>query len=104
VSTTYEIPLTPSPQTFSILLAGVSYQLTLRYIDATDGGWLIDIADNAENNILCGVPLVTGHDLLEQYDYLGIGGQLFVQTDGDPDTVPTFQNLGLQGHLYFVTP
>jgi predicted Zn-dependent protease with MMP-like domain len=104
MSTTYEIPLTPSPQTFSILLAGVSYQLTLRYIDATEGGWLIDIADNAENNILCGVPLVTGHDLLEQYDYLGLGGQLFVQTDGDPDAIPTFQNLGLQGHLYFVTP
>jgi hypothetical protein len=104
MATTFEIPLTPTPQTFSILLAGVSYQLTMRFIDAPEGGWLIDIADAAGNNLLCGAPLVTGHDLLEQYQYLGIGGQLFVQTDADLDAVPTFENLGVQSHLFFVTP
>lgn len=101
---TYEIPLSPAPQTFSILLAGVSYQLTVRYVDAPEGGWLLDIADQAGNVILCGAPLVTGHDLLHQYAYLGIGGQLIVQTDADHDAVPTFGNLGVESHLYFVTP
>ena len=104
MATTYEIPLSPSPQTFSILLAGVSYQLTVHYIDAPMGGWLLDIADQSGNDILCGAPLVTGHDLLEQYAYLDLGGQLFVQTDADPDAVPTFNNLGVESHLYFVTP
>jgi predicted Zn-dependent protease with MMP-like domain len=102
--TTYEIPLSPSPQTFSILLVGVLYQLTVRYADAPEGGWMLDIADQAGNDILNGAPLVTGHDLLEQYDYLGIGGSLAVSTDGDPDAIPTFENLGVQSHLYFTTP
>jgi len=104
MATTYEIPLSPTPQTFSILLAGISYQLTVRYTDAPMGGWLLDIADQNGDNILCGAPLVTGHDLLEQYAYLGIDGQLIVQTDADPDAVPTFNNLGVESHLYFVTP
>jgi hypothetical protein len=99
---TYEVPLTASPQTFSILLAGINYQLTLRYAEAPEGGWLIDVADNAGNNVLCGVPLVTGHDLLGQYKYLALGGLLYVQTDGDIDAIPTFDGLGTQSHLYFV--
>ncbi|NTG86211.1 hypothetical protein G6L15_08635 [Agrobacterium rhizogenes] len=103
MATTYEIPLSPTPQTFSILLSGVSYQLTVRYADVPMGGWLLDIADQAGDDILCGAPLVTGHDLLEQYAYLGIGGQLLVQTDADQDAVPTFDNLGVESHLFFVT-
>ena len=104
MATTYEIPLSATPQTFSILLAGVSYQLTVRYADAPMGGWLLDIADQNGDNILCAAPLVTGHDLLQQYAYLGIGGQWIVQTDADPDAVPTLTNLGVESHLYFVTP
>ncbi len=102
MATTYEIPLSSAPQTFSIILAGISYQLTVRYADAPMGGWLLDIVDQDGNDILCGAPLVTGHDLLEQYAYLGIGGQLIVQTDADPDAVPTFDSLGVESHLFFL--
>ncbi len=101
---TYEIPLTATPQSFSIVLEDVTYRFTLKYVTAPMGGWLFDIADQDGNDILCGAPLVTGHDLLEQYGYLNIGGQLYVQTDADPDAVPTFDNLGVQSHVYFETP
>lgn len=99
----YEIPLSNASQSFQIALAGVTYKLTLMWRDAPQGGWFLDIADAAGNRILSGVPLVTGADLLEQYDYLGIGGEIWVQTDGDEAAVPTFDNIGTDSHVYFVT-
>lgn len=101
---TYEIPLDARPQRFYIQLAGISYELTFKFADAPDGGWIMDLADVDGNLLVGSIPLVTGHDLLEQYAYLGIGGQLFIQTDGDPDAVPMFANLGGESKLFFVTP
>lgn len=101
--TIYEIPTSASPQSFQIALAGVTYKLTLMWRDAPYGGWTLDIADSAGNLILSGVSLVTGADLLAQYAYLGLGGELWVQTDSVPAEVPTFDNLGTDSHLYFVT-
>lgn len=104
MTTTYEIPLSAEPQSFTISLAGIEYKLRVVYADVAEGGWVVDIADVSGNPIVAGIPLVTGHDLLEQYAYLGLGGQLVVATDGDPDAVPTFANLGTTSHLYFITP
>jgi hypothetical protein len=53
---------------------------------------------------LSGVPIITGADLLAQYAYMNFGGQLRAQTDGNLTAVPTYENLGNAGHLYFVTP
>jgi len=64
--------------------------------------WVLDIADVSSDPIVQGIPLVTGCDLLAQYAYLGIPGQLVVQTDGSPDTMPTYANLGTNSHLYYV--
>lgn len=101
--TPYEIPLSPTPQSFTIPLAGATYRLTVKWC-AASASWTLDIADAADNAILSGIPLVTGADLLAQYGHLGIGGQLIVQTDTDPDAVPSFDDLGVTGHLYFVVP
>ena len=93
------------PQTFTISLAGIVYTISLFWRDAPEGGgWCMDIGDSANNPILQGVPLVTGADLLAQYGYLGIGVQIFVQSDGAPDAVPTFTNLGITSHIYFTAP
>lgn len=100
---TYEIPLTATPQAFAITLAGVSYRLTVIWRDAPGGGWVLDIADDGGAAIVQGIPLITGADLLEQYAYLGFGGQLVVQTDHAVDAIPTFDNLGDMSHLYFLT-
>lgn len=99
----FEIPLTADAQTFTITLGAVEYQLTVVWRDAVDGGWFLNIADAQGVSIIAGIPLVTGCNLLEQYDYLSFGGELRVQTDNDPDTIPTFDNLGTNSHLYFVT-
>lgn len=99
----FEIPLDPRPQTFSISLAGKSYSMTVRYRKATEGGWILDIADANKSPIVQGIPLVTGANLLAQYAHLGISGRLWVQTTDNPDAVPTFENLGDASKLYFVT-
>jgi hypothetical protein len=104
VSTTYKVPLSGVPETFGITLAGVAYQLTVQWRDAVEGGWFLDIADKNSNPILRGIPLITGADLLGQYGYLGLGGSLFVQTSPVADVVPTFETLGTDSNLYFVTP
>lgn len=99
----FEIPLSASPQSMTIALGAAVYTLRFFYADTPEGGWAMDISDATGNPILCGVPLVTGADLLAQYAYLGIGGKLWVRTDGNAGAVPTFANLGTQSHLYFET-
>jgi len=100
----FEVPLSPNPQQLTIQLAGVTYTLRVRWIASAEGGWCLDIGDSANNPILDGVMLVTGADLLAQYPHLNFGGKLGVQTDHDLSAPPTFGNLGLTSHLYFVTP
>lgn len=99
----FTIPLQPQPQTFSITLGGVSYNLTFKYQNVDMGGWCLDIADQNSVPIVQGIPLVTGANLLAQYAYLGFTGTLWVQTQSDPDAVPTFENLGTDGQVYYVT-
>lgn len=98
----YEVPLTPQAQTFSITLLGIIYKLTLSWCSPA-AAWTLLIADQDGTALVGGVPLVTGLDLLAQYRYLGIGGSLVVATDGDITAVPTYENLGVDSHLYFVT-
>lgn len=100
--TAFEVPLVNTPQQLTITLNGVEYQLTIVWNEQSQC-WVMDIADDSSNPILQGIPLITGTDLLSPFGYLGFGGQLRVQTDSDPDAVPTFENLGVTGHLYFVT-
>jgi hypothetical protein len=105
MTTVYEIPLSGEPQQFFIALSGVTYQLVFIYRDAPCGmgGWMLDINDSFGNPIACGLPLVTGLDMLMQFDYLNFGGELGVLSDGDLWAIPTFDNLGTGSHLYWVT-
>jgi hypothetical protein len=102
VSTAFEIPLQPEAQQFTIPLAGVTYTLKLQWC-APATCWIMEIMDSQQDLIVGGIPLVTGADLLAQLEYLGIGGELIVQSDFAPDTVPNYASLGSTGHLYFVT-
>lgn len=97
----FEIPLVATPQSFSITLNGIQYNMTVRWCDPAQS-WTLDIMDSNNDPIVRGIPLVTGADLLEQYGYLNIGGQLIVQTDNNTDEVPSFTSLGTTGHLYFL--
>lgn len=101
MATPFEVPLSPTPQTFLLPLAGVTYRMTVRW-NVPALCWQLDIADDQDRPILSSIPIVTGLDLLAQYRYLGIKGRLVVQTDYDLYAVPTFENLGIAGHLYFL--
>jgi hypothetical protein len=103
MTTVTEIPLTPTPQTFGITLSGIAYRMKLIWREAGGAGWVLDIADGNGIAIVCGIPLVTGVDLLAAYPDKGFGGQLRVLTDGGADAAPTFANLGVTSHLYWLT-
>ena len=98
----YEIPLQPTPQNIKITILGKTYGVRTYYCSTESGGWVIDISDSSGNPIVQGIPMVTGTDLLGQYKYLGFGFSLLVATDSDLTTPPTFDNLGINGHLYVV--
>jgi hypothetical protein len=98
----YEVPLGPEPQKFSVQLAGVPYICRVQW-NAVAQCWMLDLADSDDAAIISGIPIVTGIDLLGQYQHLGLGGSLLAQTDYDPDAVPTFENLGTAGRLYFIS-
>lgn len=97
----YEVPLSPNPQTLSIAFPnGVKYQLTLTYLFKPNDCWNLDIADDQGNQILCGVPLVSGVDLFSQYDYLNFDCSMYCTVDGDASADPKFYNLGITAHLW----
>lgn len=100
----YEIPLSGTPQVFSIAWASRIYKLRFTYCDAPNAGWILDISDDVSDQpLVCGIPLVPGVDLLAQYDYLGFTEQLYVVTNDDYHSAdyPTFLGLGSnQSHVY----
>jgi len=98
------IPLTNVPQNFAIVLAGVTYNMTSKWNDSDDAGWVLDINDSNNNPIACNIPLITGEDCLAGLEYLGIEGQFYVNSSGSsPLNVPTLDNLGIDSNLYFAT-
>ncbi|AHG21256.1 bacteriophage protein [Chania multitudinisentens RB-25] len=95
-----EIALTADNQRFRITLRGVEYQMTLLWRD--NAGWILDIANSSGADIVNGIPLVTGVNLLQPYRHLGFNGALVVASDVDIYATPTKDNLGSAGHLYFI--
>jgi hypothetical protein len=102
--TWFLIPLINGPQSFEITLGATDYILTVKWNDAADAGWELDLqAADTNEYLVAGQPLITGANCLAGLDYLGVSGMLIVSTDGNPDAVPTFENLGIGSNLYFVT-
>jgi hypothetical protein len=105
-----EIPTSHSrPFSERVTLQGITYTLVFRW-NTVASVWTVDFnGDDGVTPILRGIPLLTGCDLLEQFAYLPLGAHLIltVMTIGpglSPDTVPGFNNLGLDGHLYATMP
>lgn len=99
------VPLENIPKDFVITVGDRDLNVICKWNDSLDAGWMIDIRDDISNtNIICGIPLVTGVDLLEQYEYLGLGVGLVVYTNGNANAIPTLDNLGVDSNLYLVSP
>jgi hypothetical protein len=111
MATVLEVPLLPATaQYFQMTMNGTQYGFRFLWNPAA-ACWMMDIYDSDWVSLAMGVPLVTGADLLGQLGYLGIGTdgaswtQLVVLTNAvgkSPDEVPSFTNLGIDGHLYEV--
>jgi hypothetical protein len=109
MATINEIP-TEAGQPFSenVTWDGIAYALQFHW-NSVCQCWMLDIADTAGVPLLTGLALVTGCDVLEQFSYLPLGAHtaITVVTIGpgvSPDTVPSFDNLGTDGHVYLVMP
>jgi hypothetical protein len=103
----FEIPLSGTPQQFMMQFGDTTYQFVFIYRNASvagGAGWVVNINDNLGNPVVCGIPLVTGADLLAQYGYLAFNGAMVVLSDGVPQAVPTFDNLGTDSHVYWIIP
>lgn len=101
-TTFYLIQLQNYPITFQIALAGVNYQMTVKYNNSPEGGWVLDMTNaDTRTPLFYNAPFITGADILSGLEYLSIGGGFFVYTQGDPAAVPTYDNLGSTSNLYF---
>ena len=103
MATSFLIPTTPESQTFKVVLAGVTYTVSLNWSEIALA-WVLDLADSSGSPILSGLTVVAGTDLLSPYQYMNLGGALVAATSGDIAQPPTFDNLGSTGNLYFITP
>lgn len=99
-----DIPITNPPQTFSVTLNGTVYSMTVKWNDQAQV-WNFDLYDSSGNLLIGGIAMTAGDDLLTQFGYLNIGGQLWAISTDTPDTaVPEgdFGQPSSDGHLYFV--
>lgn len=102
ITSNFLIPLNNIAQTFVINLAGINYTLTSKWNDQMQS-WILDLADGSGAMLAAGMPFITGADLLEGLEYLGVEGALLVFTNGQEFAVPTLDNLGTDCNLYFQT-
>lgn len=84
-------------------LGGIATSIKVAWNDVA-AAWYLDISDAAGVPIIQGIPLVCGSNLLEQFAYLNLGGQLFAGSTFDLSVPPTFENIGTDAFLYFTVP
>ncbi len=102
--TIFEFPLSPNAQQMTVPIGGSELTFRFAWADSPDGGWFVDISRLDGTPLVRGLPLTAGENVLQKFDYLGIGGAIYVQTDADPLIEPTYDNLGLNGRVLLVTP
>lgn len=95
-----EIPLTPDNQQFNIVIKNNTWQMKIIWRETC---WVMDLMDSRNQPLICGIPLVTGANLLAQYAALKFGFALIVLCDDPAQSLPTKTDLGLASHLYIVS-
>lgn len=99
----FELPLKPVPMNFTVRNSREQiYKFSTQYREADETGWILDIDDGHTGEpMVHGIPLVTGLDLMWQYNYLDQNFHLIMQC-ADGRTTPTAQSLGVEDKLIMV--
>ena len=99
----YELPVEPRATLFENIIGGRVYRFRVQYRDEPEAGWIFDISETTDLPVplVSGIPLVSGLDLLYQYEHLGFGFALVLVCKGGRD-VPTFESLGVEDKVYLV--
>lgn len=98
---TFKIPFTNQPQKFNVSLRGRLLILINRW-NSIDSTWRVDVLDAITNQeLILSIPLVTGCNLLKQYNFVGLDGQIIVFTKSEIFSPPTYENLGVNSNVYF---
>jgi hypothetical protein len=92
------IPVNSAPgQTFnvSVSINGAVYSFfVLLVFNEVAMYWVMSISDANQNLIVAGVPLVTGLNVLRQFQYLGIGSIYVINATGVDIDFPNSSDLG----------
>jgi hypothetical protein len=99
----FKIPFVNTNQTFNITLSGKNLLVTCNWNQELPA-WVVSIQDAAtQEYLIAGVALVTGVNLFRQFYYTGIRNVLVVYTNGDPSQIPTFDSLGNESQVLYIT-
>lgn len=99
---TVEIPIQSAPQSFSVFLSGLNYTMRVYYADVPMGGWLLDIGDDLGNPLANGLSLAPNANIIEQFEYLDMGGKLYVVNDLDKFAMPDWGAFSETAHIVWV--
>lgn len=77
---TYEIPLNSFAEEFNVEINGVNYLLRTKWNEPLQA-WTLDIGRSENEWLIRNLALVTGENLLQQYEHLKLGFGLIVVTD-----------------------
>lgn len=104
--TLYAIPTSTSNvhYTQSVQLSGVIYQLEMRY-NTRMQRWVLNVADVIGRNIICGIVMLTGRNLVGQYKTLSLPpGTLFCHRDGQTPLEPTLGSFLVDTRFLYADP
>ena len=100
-----EIPLRPASPSYnqSITLDETPIQLSIRW-NGRDGAWYLDIMDQAGNNLILGIKIVTGWELIGRFTNPALPpGRLLVVDLDDQKVEPDRDDLGSSIILVYFT-
>ena len=85
--------LNPGNHVFTTVLGDNTFEMRVLYRDADFGGWYLDMINTISNVGIYGIPIISGVDVLAQFQHLNWGHLRF---DFDPKigNVPTFDEMG----------
>lgn len=100
---TYELPLNPYPETFSVSIGNVNYRCQTRWNQHL-AAWVLSVRDTSNASVLENLPLVPGVDLMGQFQYLEICKGMAVVLEGTSGgDYPKYSDLGSSAHVFVTT-